>query len=210
MSKSDEAPLPPCLRDVVGDDEIETAVVKRQPSSSEHRYRQVLLALERESRTCASVPSTASFLRRVSIGGQRYAPFVDRVANMLHCDETTAEAFLCIDDMKSGLLPTMQFKEFLASRLPDGNSAALVRFEAGTSFPNHRHEGVETVLVLEGGYTDSEGRRFVAGDLTQMQPNTEHSLRIDADGPCVIVVVGERCIRFTSPWLRGWAKLLGW
>jgi len=50
------------------------------------------------------------------------------------------------------------------------DSAALIRMDPGCGYPPHRHDGVEDVLVLRGGYQDELGLheagsyiRYVAG-----------------------------------------------
>jgi anti-sigma factor ChrR (cupin superfamily) len=48
--------------------------------------------------------------------------------------------------------------------------AGFVRVAAGTVFPLHRHVGDETVLVLQGSYSDSDGAVVRAGEQARMPP----------------------------------------
>ena len=58
----------------------------------------------------------------------------------------------------------------------------FVRVDPGTTFPTHGHLGPETVLILQGACQDSLGTRLVAGDLGHMEPGSEHSFEVPADG----------------------------
>lgn len=51
---------------------------------------------------------------------------------------------------------------------------ALVRVEPGATFPFHPHLGPETVMVLEGGFRDSQGVEVWRGEVQKMPGNTEH------------------------------------
>lgn len=58
-----------------------------------------------------------------------------------------------------------------------GTDNGLVRLQPGTRFPQHRHLGLERVLVLEGGYRDEpSGRIYAAGDLHEMECGSSHTL----------------------------------
>jgi len=69
----------------------------------------------------------------------------------------------------------------------------LVRITAGTRFPQHRHLGLERVLVLEGGYRDEpSGRVFRAGDLHEMDASSEHSYTALPERDLLLAVSVER------------------
>jgi len=52
----------------------------------------------------------------------------------------------------------------------------LVRVAAGTRFPQHRHLGLERVLVLDGGYRDEpSGRLYLAGAWHELEPGSSHA-----------------------------------
>jgi anti-sigma factor ChrR (cupin superfamily) len=76
-----------------------------------------------------------------------------------------------------------------------------MRFEPGFRFPNHRHRGAETLLVLEGSYSDQSQVSFAAGDLQQMDAGSAHELVVGPHGPCVAALV-ERGLEFTNPLLK--------
>ena len=68
-------------------------------------------------------------------------------------------------------------------------SVAVLRYAAGASVPWHLHQGLETVLVLEGSQND-EGGRYQAGAIVFNAAGTEHSVWSE-DG-CVVLIQWER------------------
>jgi len=57
-----------------------------------------------------------------------------------------------------------------------GADNGLVRLKAGARFPQHRHLGLERVLVLDGSYVDEpSGRVYRAGDLHEMPEGSAHT-----------------------------------
>ena len=81
-------------------------------------------------------------------------------------------------------------------RLIDGGdeapSVALLRYAPGASVPLHRHEGLETVLVLEGSQRDGRGH-YRAGDMVLNEAGTSHA--ISTEEGCVVLVQWERPVR---------------
>ena len=47
-----------------------------------------------------------------------------------------------------------------------GTDSGLVRMAPGARFPRHRHVGQELGLILEGGFTDADGRVVRAANIT--------------------------------------------
>ena len=72
---------------------------------------------------------------------------------------------------------------------------ALLRYDAGASVPWHWHQGLETVLVLEGSQSDERGR-YRAGDLVTNHAGTGHSVWSE-DG-CVVLIQWERPVRIVE------------
>jgi len=87
--------------------------------------------------------------------------------------------------------------------------AYLVRFAAGRRFPEHRHDGLEQVLILAGSYTEDAGPTYRTGDLHVMQPGTAHAFRIADDEDCVAATLLDGKLNFRSLPLRLLARLLG-
>jgi hypothetical protein len=63
-----------------------------------------------------------------------------------------------------------------------GADAGLVRFDGGTPFPTHSHDGDEHTLMLEGGITFTDGRHFGAGESETMVPGKLHGFTVDPEG----------------------------
>lgn len=77
------------------------------------------------------------------------------------------------------------------------SSAYLLKLAPETVVPHHGHHGEEMTLVLDGGYTDA-GEHFVRGDVEQADPAVKHQPVVDADGPCLTLVVTDAPLRFTG------------
>lgn len=156
----------------------------------------------------SSVPNVSKLLGRVEAAPLRYAPFFRRVAEMFETSEYEVERLLGPENWKKTPMPGIQFKD--AGPVNErGQTKTLVKFAPKKKFPRHRHATPERLLILEGGYTDDQGKHFGPGDLHEMAPGTEHGFVIDAEGPCVAASVADEKIRFTSLWMRSLAKLVG-
>lgn len=138
----------------------------------------------------------------------RHAPFFRRTAELFGTSEEEVERLLTDDGWRRAPLPGIQFKE-APGCAPEGMVNTLVRFAPKTKFPRHRHDHLETLLILEGGYTDDKGVHFGPGDRHEMHPGSEHAFVIDAEGPCIAASVGEESIQFSSLLMRLLAKLVG-
>ncbi len=147
--------------------------------------------------------------RAVSELPLRYAPFYGRLSSLWAIPEpqVLSELTRALEPgaWSRSLLPGLRSFEV---RVPKHAEARghLLRFSPHARFPRHRHRGDERVLVLEGGYADSDGLEVHAGDEQVLLAGSEHELRIIGDAPCV-TAVSERGIAFTSPWLA-WLNVL--
>lgn len=71
-----------------------------------------------------------------------------------------------------------------------GVPARVIRFAPGFTIPEHRHQGLEMVLVLNGRLSDSvTGEDFRKGDLSRREVDTVHAQAIGRDEPCTCLVV---------------------
>ena len=62
-------------------------------------------------------------------------------------------------------------------------------------------ETLDELLVLDGGYSDSDGH-YRRGDVTLADSTTDHSPIADDDGPCVCLLVRNGAARLTGPVAR--------
>ena len=54
------------------------------------------------------------------------------------------------------------------------DAVVLIRMDPGCGYPRHRHQGIEDVLVLQGGYQDDLGVHS-AGSHVRYRPGSVHS-----------------------------------
>jgi putative transcriptional regulator len=84
----------------------------------------------------------------------------------------------------------------------------LLSIGPGRKMPEHGHGGEELTLVLKGSYSDHMGR-FEAGDIADLDEETEHTPVADADGVCICLVATEAPTRFRPLWARLLQPLVG-
>lgn len=77
--------------------------------------------------------------------------------------------------------------------LPDGSSAALLRFQPGGRVPLHEHTGYEHIFVLAGEQVD-EVSRACAGTLIINPPGTSHSIL--SENGCLVLAIYEKPVKF--------------
>ena len=71
----------------------------------------------------------------------------------------------------------------------DQPGVALLKYEAGAVVPRHRHEGLETILVLQGTQSDETGD-YGVGTYIVNAAGTEHS--VWSDTGCVVLIQWDR------------------
>lgn len=78
--------------------------------------------------------------------------------------------------------------------LVDGEpGVALLRYAPGAAVPRHRHEGLETIVVLDGSQSDDYGS-YEAGAVIVNHVGTEHA--VWSENGCVILIQWDRPVRF--------------
>jgi anti-sigma factor ChrR (cupin superfamily) len=180
------------------------------------RGRRLLHTVKRRLPFAARQPQQsdglARLLQAVAEPPLRYAPFFDRLARLWDLDEPAVVRVLersrDARAWRRGPLPGVRWISVRGGPKTAGLSVYLARFAPGLRFPRHRHPGPETVLVLEGGYSDSSGRVVSAGDIQEMAAGSEHALSVDGDATC-IVAVRQSGMEVTNPIVRWLAKLSG-
>jgi hypothetical protein len=142
----------------------------------------------------------------------RYAPFFDRLSKLWDLPTGDVRGLLERSRDKKywrkAPLPGLELISIRGGPRIQGTEAYLARFAPGMTFPPHSHFGHEDVLILEGSYTDDDGKLFRSGDVHSMEAGGEHSFTIGPDEPCVAAAV-HRGIRFRSFGMRVLAKLFG-
>jgi anti-sigma factor ChrR (cupin superfamily) len=80
------------------------------------------------------------------------------------------------------------------SPILDGAPAvALLRYAPGAGVPAHLHQGMETILVLDGVQSDERGR-YPVGTLILNPEGTAH--RVWSDEGCVVLIQWNRPVQF--------------
>jgi putative transcriptional regulator len=77
----------------------------------------------------------------------------------------------------------------------------LLSLAPGKEMPEHGHGGEELTYILRGSYSDHTGR-YVAGDVADLDEETEHTPVIDSDEPCICLIAIEAPAKFKSVWAR--------
>lgn len=123
----------------------------------------------------------------------RFAPFYGALSQLFDLGDTElSNLFERAEDAAAWV--TSQIPDTRLLHLQGGPRVAhadngLVRITAGARFPQHRHLGLERVLVLDGGYRDEpSGRLYVAGDWHEMATGTAHAYTALAERELLLAV----------------------
>ena len=70
--------------------------------------------------------------------------------------------------------PGVRWVSLLSGPAEGKDATVLIQMDPGSSYPPHRHRGVEEVLVLQGGYTDELGLH-AAGHFVRYPAGSAHA-----------------------------------
>ncbi len=111
----------------------------------------------------------------------RFVAFEAALAKAVDVDLTRARALLAsIDDPSAwaaGPRDGVRLLHFSGGPAVADAITGFVLIDAGTEFPEHKHEGDETVIVLQGAFEDDDGVIHVAGEQIDMAPGTGHRFK---------------------------------
>ncbi|WP_319518494.1 cupin domain-containing protein [uncultured Martelella sp.] len=71
----------------------------------------------------------------------------------------------------------------------DGPVWAFLRYQPGASVPEHRHTGLETIIVVEGAQSDESGT-YDTGSVICNPPGTSHN--VWTENGCVVFIQWEK------------------
>lgn len=74
-------------------------------------------------------------------------------------------------------------------------SARLLFIPAGSAVPDHGHRGIELTLVLQGAFSDEDGR-FARGDVETADADVEHTPIAEAGEDCICLAVTDAPLKF--------------
>ena len=82
-------------------------------------------------------------------------------------------------------------------KLMDGAQGTLRLFKIapGMAIPLHTHNGNEMTLILKGSYSDELGR-FKAGDVADLDNDTDHQPIADTQEDCICLIATEAPLKF--------------
>ncbi len=78
------------------------------------------------------------------------------------------------------------FIHYLRRDAETGSATVLIRMQPGCAYPAHRHNGIEEIFILQGGYRDAQGEHR-AGEYVLNEANSDHR---------PVALDGEDCIMF--------------
>lgn len=127
-------------------------------------------------------------------GPERYGPLLARLAKRFDLSvdgmrQVVAEVLEHPAWQPTGA-PGVSFVHFRAGPALAGTDTGFVRFEAGASFPGHRHHGRELTFVLEGVLHFSTGETLRPGDEIILGPEDRHSVAA-GDRPVIYATFHE-------------------
>ena len=76
-------------------------------------------------------------------------------------------------------------------------SLRLLYIPRGRAVPEHTHGGLELTLVLQGSFSDCEGR-FGPGDVEVASDEVDHQPVAGAEGPCICLAATDAPLRFRA------------
>ena len=155
----------------------------------------------------------ARLLEETSRVPERYAPFTRRLSELYDISREDVKALLTRSAepraWKASGLPGIKKLQVKAGQSRAGAQTYLVTFAAGARFPEHHHDGLETVLLMAGSYTEDTGKVYATGDIHVMEPGTAHAFTIAKDEDCVAATLLHGTLNFRSLPLRLLARLFG-
>lgn len=141
----------------------------------------------------AGTPSPALRDRLIAdaTGSQRFAPFVDKLAQLFDVAADKAREYLkTIDEAAEWVdfTPQIRFHDFDGGPAVANARVGIVRVQAGHEFPMHQHKGREVVLVLQGATQDGEDI-YRAGQFCEKADGTRHTTPAIGDQELIYAVV---------------------
>lgn len=99
------------------------------------------------------------------------------------------------------------YREFALGEI-DGCEANMLWIKAGRKMPSHTHEGAELTLVLDGAFSDANGR-YERGDIALADENVDHRPVAEAGRACICFAVTDAPLRLTGSFGQMFSDFLG-
>lgn len=127
----------------------------------------------------------------------RLEGFVARFARLFDLGEPRARELIeiarapAVEGWEATPLPGLHLYHFAGGPRFASADCGLVHLAAGTTFPRHRHLGVEWNFILSGSAEESDGSLWQPGDLLIREADTIHGYRALAEEPLLFAVIQE-------------------
>jgi putative transcriptional regulator len=79
-----------------------------------------------------------------------------------------------------------------------GDSTVLIRMRPGCGYPAHRHNGVEEVLILQGGYRDQRGAHRAGDYVVSEAGSTHHPIALAGTEDCIMLAFAHGGVRLLN------------
>lgn len=169
-----------------------------EQAANEHDLAEFAASFAKLAELIAPDPSAAErgkarLMAAVSAAPERFAPLFDKLDRFFDLNREALRALFTraadVKEWQPGPLPWVSLFHLQGGPALAGLDTGLVRLQRGTQFPPHRHTDAERVLILQGGYFDHEQRWYGPGDIHEMSPGSEHSLRMNAAHDVLLAVI---------------------
>jgi len=71
------------------------------------------------------------------------------------------------------------------------DATLFIRMEPGCGYPAHRHNGLEEVLILQGGYRDQTGEHRAGDYLINEAGSAHHPIALDGPQDCIMLAISH-------------------
>ena len=79
-----------------------------------------------------------------------------------------------------------------------GHAAVMIRMAPGSSYPKHRHNGPEELLILQGGFRDEQGE-YRTGEFCRFEDGSaHHPVALNEGEDCVFFAIASEGIELFS------------
>ena len=79
-----------------------------------------------------------------------------------------------------------------------GDATVLIRIRPGCAYPAHRHDGVEEVFVLQGGYRDARGEHRAGTYVLNPAGSAHRPVALEGPDDCVLFAVAHSGITLVT------------
>jgi anti-sigma factor ChrR (cupin superfamily) len=83
------------------------------------------------------------------------------------------------------------YLHFLRRDEETNDATVLIRMEPGCGYPAHRHNGVEEVLILQGGYRDQAGEHREGDYLVNEAGSAHHPVALCGAEDCIMLAIAH-------------------